>query len=218
MLVAARATKEKLSSHDHAELACPLAEGELAVRVARERFEAIVQPLVDRTIAAIGRVLRDAKASKSEVQGVVLVGGSTRVPMVQDRGGTLFRPDPLTNLNPDEVVALGAAIQANALAGNAGADELLLLDVIPLSLGLETMGGLVERIIRATARSRPHGPRTSRPLPTARPRCRSMCCRASASWSPTAVRSAASSCEAFRRWSPARRASASASRSMPTAC
>ena len=147
VLVAARATKEKLTSHDHAELACPLSRGELAVRVARDRFESIVQPLVDRTIAAIGRVLRDAKASKGEVKGVVLVGGATRVPLVQAAVARYFGQAPLTNLNPDEVVALGAAIQANALAGNAGADEMLLLDVIPLSLGLETMGGLVERII-----------------------------------------------------------------------
>jgi molecular chaperone HscA len=147
VLVAARATKEKLTSHDHAELACPLSGGELAVRVARDRFESIVQPLVDRTIAAIGRVLRDAKSSKGEVRGIVMVGGATRVPLVQAAVAGYFGQPPLTNLNPDEVVALGAAIQANALAGNAGADEMLLLDVIPLSLGLETMGGLVERII-----------------------------------------------------------------------
>jgi molecular chaperone HscA len=92
-------------------------------------------------------VLRDAKAQKPDVRGVVMVGGSTRMPMVQRAVGDFFGQAPLTDLNPDEVVALGAAIQAHALAGNAGADELLLLDVIPLSLGLETMGGLVERII-----------------------------------------------------------------------
>ena len=153
-----RAAKEELSSQPETRVQAALSDGTtLDAHITRAEFHALTQHLVAKTLEPVKQALKDAGVSKSDIKGVIMVGGATRMLHVQQAVGAFFGQTPLNNLNPDQVVALGAAMQANVLAGNKNDSEWLLLDVTPLSLGLETYGGLAEKII----------PRNST-LPTAR--------------------------------------------------